>query len=65
MKVTRRQLASALVAAGAASAQAPTQSEPAADDLSIQRDSVRKNAEALRDFKIEETLEPSFVFKPE
>lgn len=58
--MTRRELAALVATAGAAAAQ---NADPA-DDLTVQRENLRKSSEALRAVRVEETLEPSFVFRP-
>jgi hypothetical protein len=67
-KVTRRGLAALaasplLMSTGAAEAQAQTPGA-AEDDLSIQRENLRRWREATRQVKLPRALEPAFVFKP-
>ena len=64
MKLTRRQIASALTA-GAALAQTPPQ--PAANpdaELQAARDRVKANATRLSTVTVPMTVEPAFQFKP-
>ncbi len=64
MKLTRRQMASALTA-GAALAQAPPQPAPTADaDLHAARDRVKATAARLAAQPVPMTVEPAFQFKP-
>jgi len=61
-EMTRRQLAAALAAIPAAAAAQTTQA-PAKDDLTIQRENVKRNLTLLDNFKVPITTEPSLVFK--
>ena len=62
-KFTRRQLAGALVAAQAASAQAPTPSDTPVELLAQAKQSIVRNRETLAKFKIEQSLEPAARFE--
>lgn len=63
--VTRRQLAAlaglSLGPAGQALAQAPQQTE---DDLTIQRENLKRNRELLAKVNVPIALEPAVTFKP-
>jgi len=63
--VTRRQLAAlaglSLSPAGQALAQAPQQTE---DDLTIQRENLKRNRELLAKVNVPIALEPAVTFKP-
>ncbi|HTS65555.1 MAG TPA: hypothetical protein VMH28_26215 [Candidatus Acidoferrales bacterium] len=61
MKLTRRKLAAAMVAAGGAVAR--PQAPPPADELKAKRDLMHANAAAVADFSIPMATEPSFQFK--
>jgi len=64
MKLTRRNLAAALLSAAAVPAPAQNPPQPAADDdLKIARDRLRANAAALVDQKVPMATEPAFQFK--
>lgn len=58
---TRRQLAAALAAAFPVAAQT---SEETKDDLTIQRENVKRNIGILDSFRVPMATEPSTVFKP-
>ena len=62
-KFTRRQLAGALVAAQAASAQAPTPTDSPVELLTQAKHAVVRNRETLAKFKIEQALEPATRFE--
>jgi hypothetical protein len=59
-RVTRRQLGALIGAATALKGQAP---QPEADDLTMQREALKKNHDALLNFKIPIETEPAFIFK--
>jgi hypothetical protein len=64
MTISRRELAGTFAAAvpvPAHTTPAPT-TEP--DDLTVQREQMKKASEALAKVEISQTLEPTFVFKP-
>ena len=65
MKLTRRNLAAAVLSAAAvpAPAQTPPPQPAADDDLKTARDRLRANAAALADQKIPMATEPAFQFK--
>ena len=72
MKVTRRQLAAALVstqlaatplAAAPAQAPQPAPAQPPADDLQAARDRLQSNARALAAVPVPMSTEPAVVFK--
>ena len=62
-EMTRRQLAAALAAIPAVAA-AQTAQAPVKDDLTIQRENVKRNIDLLDGFKVPIATEPSIVFKP-
>jgi hypothetical protein len=63
VKVTRRHLA-ALAAAPLAQAPLPAQAQaPAEDDLTIQRDNLKRWREQLSKSKVAMAVEPAIVFK--
>ena len=62
LELTRRQLAASLLAAVPVAAQ--TAADPPKDDLTIQRENVKRNMALLDGFKIPIATEPSLIFKP-
>jgi hypothetical protein len=63
-RVTRRQLAALIGATtGAATALQAQAPQPEADDLTVQREALQKNHDALLNFKIPIETEPAFIFK--
>ena len=61
IKLTRRQLGAAIAAAlPAAAQQTPA---PPRDDLTIQKENIARNLEAMRKVAIPVATEPSFTFK--
>ncbi len=62
VEVTRRDLASALLLAAPALAQAPA-ADPATD-LETARTQLRSNTGQLRKYPVPVATEPSFAFKP-
>ena len=64
MKLTRRKLAAALVAAPAAVPRpAAAQAAQAGDELKSKRDLMRANAAAVANYSIPMATEPAFQFK--
>jgi hypothetical protein len=64
MKITRRALALSALA-GAAAAQAPSQTPPASGDLDQEaRQQVETASQALLHFEVPMSAEPAFEFKP-
>jgi tellurite resistance protein len=61
MKITRRKLAAALVAASAVPAQAQTPAPD--DDLKTARDRMRANAAVVANQSVPMATEPAFQFK--
>jgi hypothetical protein len=62
-RVTRRQLAALIGATGAATALQAQAPQPEADHLTVQREALQKNHDALLNFKIPIETEPAFIFK--
>ncbi|MDX2152189.1 MAG: hypothetical protein SFV54_15735 [Bryobacteraceae bacterium] len=62
MKVTRREVAAALLAGVPAAGQQPA-APAAADELAAARETLARNAEALTQYEVAITTEPAFVFR--
>jgi hypothetical protein len=60
MKITRRTLAAAVLAAPVAAPSAPAAPE---EELKAARETVRRNSEALAKVKLPVATEPAFQFK--
>ena len=64
MKVTRRELASGLLASAPAMAQAANPAQTAEEELRAQLEQTRDNAKRLAAFSVPMSTEPAFQFKP-
>jgi hypothetical protein len=62
MKLTRRQLAAAVVSATAIAQTRPTPSNPA-DELQAARDRIKANGDTLAQQQVPMATEPAFQFK--
>jgi hypothetical protein len=62
VKLTRRKLALTLATAAAVPAQTPPQLAPA-DEMTVKRDLLRANAQAVQNVKVPMATEPAFRFK--
>jgi hypothetical protein len=63
-RLTRRELAGAVLGAAAAPALSAAQAEAPRDEMAIARAGLRNNLDALKKFEVPITLEPSFTFRP-
>ena len=65
MKITRRGLATAIMAPAALLAQAPPPPIPAnpEEEMTAAREQNRRNAQALDEFRVPMAVEPAFQFK--
>lgn len=62
MKITRRNLAAALLVPAGAAAQSPTAATPQ-QELEAARKRIRDAAETMRKFSIDAAVEPDFTFR--
>jgi len=62
-RFTRRKLACAIVASGAASALAQTAAPPPLSDLEAARQRVKANGDLLAKYQVPMSTEPAFQFK--
>ena len=63
MKMTRRQLAAAMVSAAAVTAQTPLPAASPGDDLEAARNRLKTNRDALAQVQVPMATEPAFQFK--